>query len=134
MKLTASLRLVAMTALVSPVLALTSAAEESISLGFQASVPTSCEIGDVEVLPGQQGSTVRIATVCNALSFTLNFEGVPDLGIGTARAGVNAQSDILVLADGVIVNAARPGYQIVEIDLANDPASLDQLAIDVVAG
>lgn len=106
-------------------------AQDDLTLSLGAVVPTHCVVASVEPLPSVSGSQLRVETACNANSFTLTLDGVPNLDVSAVRPFQNAGQTPSVSPGGIAINPDRPGVQIVEIDFTNDPADLAGLAIGV---
>jgi hypothetical protein len=106
-------------------------ADDHADVSLNATVLAQCELSDVEALPNASGTRLRVTTVCNAPSFTLEFAGVPGLDVTDARPGQNVGKEITIFSNGVRVSPAGPGYQMVEIDLVNDATTLFGLLVDI---
>ncbi|RIJ17208.1 hypothetical protein D1227_08545 [Henriciella mobilis] len=108
-------------------------AQDDLTLSLGAVVPTRCVVANVEPLPSASGSQLRVETACNANSFMLTLDGVPNLDVSAVRPFQNAGQTPSVSPAGIEVSPDRPGVQIIEIDFTNDPADLASLAIGVEA-
>lgn len=116
-------------ALVSPLCAF---AQDDLSFELAAFVANSCDVGNVEALTNAPGAKLRVTTICNSSSFTLNFGGVENLNVFTVQSAQNAGDNILVSSYAVQISPARPGVQIVDIAFGNKLNELTDLTIDVL--
>ena len=133
MSMTKSLLLAVSAPLIALSCGLGAIAQDDISFNLSAIVQSSCNVENVEALTNAPGSILRVTTICNSPSFTLNFGGVENLNVSTAQSAQNEDNNIILSSDVVQISPARPGVQTVDIAFGNELNELSDLTIDVFA-
>jgi len=103
----------------------------SSQIDIRASIAAHCDIGELQALETSTGSAVRVSTICNTTSYTLEFSGVSDLRLASASGVQNIGDGLALGSSSIRVEPRLPGAQIVDIAFENSLEELASLTVNL---